>query len=199
MRRLSWTVPTLGFLAMLAGLQLLLSGPAAAQRQAIYSTRAIKALERGIARSLFVRVTTATTVGTSEEVLYSYPMPGGTIADAGAGIQVVCAGTATSGADAKRLSIFFGATEVAAKTIDSATAGQAEATILRITSTTQTSRGRGGKGPNIGVEAPVIYVTSPAETLTSAVNVQCRATTPSGAGQIVGTLFLVTYVPPVVQ
>lgn len=115
----------------------------------------------------------ATGVGTSEQTLQQYTLPGNALAVAGQSVRVTCWGTTGATANNKTMKLYFGATSVTTPTAATNAKGwKLEMIVMRRTATTQ--------GVNAGGIVDVTPVspanTDAAETLTAGVLIKCTGT-----------------------
>jgi len=136
--------------------------------------------------------TTASGAG-SPANLKSYVLPANALAANGQGLRIRAWGTTANNANAKAIRIAFGATLVANFTlaINTAAAWVVEAMVYRTGAATQDAVQFYGQHSSASATGP--NITTPAETLSGAVTVQCSCTQTS-ASDVVQEGFMVEYI-----
>jgi len=108
---------------------------------------------------LYVNVSSVGNVGAGEDDLMSYTMPAETMNVANRGVRIIAWGTTAANSNQKTINLYFGATilRMIGPVPSNNTAWRIEATILRVTETTQKASGTSivGTNPNSDVTAPV--------------------------------------------
>lgn len=128
-------------------------------------------------RLLYATTTPVATVGTGLETLASYTLPGGTLNAAGDGVRYQCWGLAGATASNNSVETDFGGTRTSLKISTAANAIlETEASVWRVTATTQTSRGTGfnATANETTLASPILSQAAPGETLSGDVVIACK-------------------------
>lgn len=112
-------------------------------------------------------------VGGGTDTLMSYSLPASTLAEAGRGVRIRAWGTTANNANAKTVTLAFGATTLVSTALTASQVGvwDISATVLRVGSATQVAiatLNQGGATTIVDSES-----TSPTEDLTAAVVIKC--------------------------
>lgn len=145
----------------------------------------------GVVSSQFAAVSNGTTVETD---LLTYTLPAGALSANGMGVRITTWGTMANNGNTKTVRVYFGATAVT--TLATAVAANqqffAQATILRVTATTQTAVG------NLfwtGLSAANLGVSTPAETLSGAIVLKLTGQSGTAGGDVTSAGFVVEALP----
>lgn len=126
-----------------------------------------------IVGTLRVDVTAVGNVGGGTDDLISYSLPANTVLDAGRGVRIRAWGTTANNANAKTVTLAFGATTLISTALTASQAGvwDISAVVVRVGGATQVAiatLNQGGATTIVDSES-----TSPTEDLTAAVAIKC--------------------------
>lgn len=135
---------------------------------------------------IYVNVTPASTAGTSEETLMSYSLPANALNANGRALRITAVCSTAANANNKGLKILFGAASVADNGIKAVNNGSIilSGIVIRTGASTQLAfGGSDSRGTGLDIHDNTL-TTSAAETLSNAVTIALRGTTPTSAGDI---------------
>lgn len=132
------------------------------------------------------------TAGTSEESLYSCSIPAASLGSDGQSVRVTVALSFAANGNGKRIIVKFGATETFNSQVSSnGGSGRVIGEIMRSGASTQKANFMSFRGTNQQATA----YTTPGETLSGAVTLDIRATTPSASGDLTVNYVIVELLP----
>lgn len=155
---------------------------------------------KGVGARVFHSITDAPTTGTAIETLYSYTMPANTLAANGQALTIEVWATTAANANNKTLTVVFGATTIGTSTAAgfNGETMSMRCQVYRVTATTQKGRCNFQSftsGTLTANQNAVITAAAPAETLSGAVVVAIRGTTPTASADLTAQAATIDWYP----
>lgn len=155
---------------------------------------------KGVGARVFHSVTDAPTTGTVIETLYSYTMPANTLAADGQALTIEVWATTAANANNKTLTVVFGATTIGTSTAAgfNGETMSMRCQLYRVTATTQKGRCNFQSftsGTLTANQNAVITSAAPGETLSGAVVIAIRGTTPTASADLTASAASIDWYP----
>jgi len=155
---------------------------------------------KGVGARVFHNVTDAPTTGTVIETLYTYPMPGNTLAANGQALTIETWAVTAGNANNKTLTMVFGATTIGTSTAAgfNGETMSMRCQVYRVSPTAQKARCNFQSftsGTLTANQNTVITSSAPAETLSGAINILVRGTTPTAAADLTASATTIDWYP----
>jgi hypothetical protein len=168
----------------------LLTGPQDSSQLIASLNQVIQAVNSGVVGKLVGDTTaSATTTGTSEQILKTYTLPANTVANSGDSIRVTCSGTTGATGNNKTMKLYFGASSITTPTAATNAKGwQLSYIVTRSAAATQSFAATG----IVDTTAVTPTVAAGTDDFTTALTIKCTGTDgTSAANDIVVNQFLV--------
>jgi hypothetical protein len=148
----------------------------------------IQSINTSVSRIGVGAASVASSATTAEQILYSYTLPGGLLANAGDSVRVTCWGVDATNSDNKAQKLYFGSAAITTATAATSNKGwRLQMTVMRQTATAQGVDSFG----QVDTTAVTPASSSATETLANAITIKCTTTTAGTASDVTGTGFLV--------